>query len=120
MASRSSPWIRNFRSRVSASWFIAPRPLGRLQGFEAPGRGNGSARFVAAGRLLPSAALLRCSTLARSREAPDGRQIGFAGAEQWQLVDADDLGRDHQIGGAFCSGVSLEGGARSVLLLGDK
>ena len=57
----------------------------------------------------PSVALLRRSTLARSHEAPDGGKIGFAGAEQWQLVDDDDLDRDHQIGGAFCSGVGMEG-----------
>src|SRR5215472_7106048 len=52
-ASQSSPWIRNFRSRVGASWFIAPPPLGRLQGFEAPGRGE---RFSSICRYEPTIA----------------------------------------------------------------
>ena len=37
-----------------------------------------------------------------------------------QLVDHEQVGRDHQIGGASGSGVRLEGGPRGVLPPGDE
>jgi hypothetical protein len=40
--------------------------------------------------------------------------------EERQLVDHDHVGRDHQVGGAFGSGMSLEGGARGSFMLGDQ
>ena len=62
----------------------------------------------------------RGGNLSRGHESCDGREVGFARAKERQLVDDHDLGRDHQVGCAFGSGVGLEGGAYGALLLGDQ
>ena len=64
--------------------------------------------------------LSRCHLLPPRDEPRDAYEIGFAGAEQRQLVNDDDIGWHHQVGSAFGSGVGLERGACGALLLGDK
>ena len=70
--------------------------------------------------LIHCRVLFRGGNLSRGHGSCDGREVGFAGAKERQLVDDHDLGRDHQVGGALGSGMSLEGGARGSFLLGDE
>ena len=49
-----------------------------------------------------------------------GHHVDLAGAEQGELVDHPDVGRDHQVGGVLGLGEALEIGARCALLLGEQ
>src|SRR6476646_1273253 len=67
--------------------------------------------------------LLRRSHLRRrllAHEFLQGLQVGLAGAEERQLVEHENLGREHQLGGVLAARIGLKVAARRAVLVGDQ